>query len=158
MSDDPRDNTDPEIAIRISQWFDVLIKMRQAAGVVPSEQLIELIKDAPLDLLRSDYHWLLILLADRFDLRHDDIERRLQQRQRKSGKRAPWKDEIDAMHLSGWDPERVRVNIQDLVDSRTSCFSDIDGDTITYTQRNGVERDITLETIRKHYVESKTRR
>ena len=58
-----------EIAIRIVEWFNLLRKLRHAAGRgVATNKLIEQLLRADPDLIDHDYTWLMILLRKRFEL------------------------------------------------------------------------------------------
>ena len=66
---------DSLIARRIVGWFDVLCKLRRAADTVPAGDLIESLKQADLEEIESDYHWLLIILRERFCLGQDLLDK-----------------------------------------------------------------------------------
>ena len=58
-----------ETASRIVQWFNLLRKLRHAAGrgVAPNKLIEQLLRADP-DLIDHDYTWLMILLRKRFEL------------------------------------------------------------------------------------------
>lgn len=66
-----------EIAIRIVQWFDLLSKLREAAGkgVEPDDLIKQLLRADP-EMLEHDYFWLMSLLTERFQLSQAQLNRR----------------------------------------------------------------------------------
>ena len=65
-----------EIAIRIVNWFELLIKLRLAASKgVPPKDLIDQLMQASPDMLDHDFEWLMIMLQERFQLSQEQFNR-----------------------------------------------------------------------------------
>lgn len=68
-------------AERIIDWFELLIKLRNAAGAgVDAQPLIEQLLRADPDQMHESYLWMIDILFKRFELERDDLERRKNQR------------------------------------------------------------------------------
>jgi hypothetical protein len=63
-----------EAAIRVVEWFDLLVKLRRAADTVQPDKLIAAFRDSCLALLEHDRLWLMQLLSDRFAVARDKLE------------------------------------------------------------------------------------
>jgi hypothetical protein len=79
---------DAEAAIRVFEWFDLLVKLRRAADTVPPDLLVKEFRNANLPLLEHDRLWLMQLIEDRFKGDRDSRDKIAQAKKSSGGGKA----------------------------------------------------------------------
>jgi hypothetical protein len=98
----------------IIDWFDLLIKLRNAAGAgVDAKPLVEQLMRADPDQMHDSYLWMIDFLFDRFELRKKALDTRKQNRDNAAARpckytRAQW----DAAEKAATHPQTGRVDKQ----------------------------------------------